>query len=123
MSKVNLQKSFLEAFNKHDLDLIMTFFVDDCVLEMPRGPHPHGLRAEGKANVRATLATRFEGIPNVHYGEDVHWSDGDRGCSEWTLTGTTRAGENIRVRGCDLLTFRGDKIVVKNSFWKIVERP
>jgi ketosteroid isomerase-like protein len=122
MSKINIQKSFLEAFNKHDLDLIMTFFVEDCVLEMPRGPHPYGQRAEGKVNVRATLATRFEGIPNVHYGEDFHWSDGDRGFSEWTLTGTTRAGESIRVRGCDLLTFRGDKIAVKNSFWKIVEK-
>jgi len=26
------------------------------------------------------------------------------------------------VRGCDLLEFRGDKIVRKDSYWKIVER-
>jgi len=25
------------AFNGHDLDRIMAFFTDDCVLEMPRG--------------------------------------------------------------------------------------
>jgi len=34
-------KRVLEAFNRHDVDVIMTFFADDCVLEMPRGPD-HG---------------------------------------------------------------------------------
>jgi len=31
-----------DAFNAHDLDSVMSFFVDDCVLEMPRGPGPWG---------------------------------------------------------------------------------
>ena len=57
-----------EAFNAHDLDRIMAFFADDCVLEMPRGAKPWGARFEGKQNVRAALATRFEGLPDVHYG-------------------------------------------------------
>ena len=46
---------------------------------------------------------------------------GDRGCSEWTLTGTTSTGVKVEVRGCDLFEFRGDKIVRKDSYWKIVE--
>jgi ketosteroid isomerase-like protein len=29
--------SLCDAFNVHDLDRIMEFFSDDCVLEMPRG--------------------------------------------------------------------------------------
>jgi ketosteroid isomerase-like protein len=33
-------KELCEAFNAHDLDRIMTFFADDCVLEMPRGNDP-----------------------------------------------------------------------------------
>jgi SnoaL-like domain len=37
-----------EAFNAHDLDRIMAFFSDDCVLEMPRGSKPWGSRFEGK---------------------------------------------------------------------------
>ena len=45
----------------------------------------------------------------------------ERGVSEWTLTGTTVEGERIEVRGCDLWTFNGAKIVRKDSFWKIVE--
>ena len=40
-----------EAFNAHDVDRIMSFFSDDCVLEMPRGSQPWGSRFEGKQNV------------------------------------------------------------------------
>jgi hypothetical protein len=72
--------------------------------------------------VRAGLASRFAGIPDVHYGEGRHWVSGDRGCSEWLLTGTTTQGERVEVRGCDLFEFRGDKIVRKDSYWKLVER-
>jgi steroid delta-isomerase-like uncharacterized protein len=115
-------KQFLDAFNRHDLDAIMSFFTDDCVLQMPRGPAPSGRAAVGKDAVRALLATRFEGLPDVHYGDDRHFIAGDRGVSEWLLTGTTRSGERVEVRGCDLFEFRGDKIARKDSFWKIVER-
>jgi ketosteroid isomerase-like protein len=38
------------------------------------------------------------------------------------LRGTTIDGERLDVRGCDLWTFRGDQIVRKDSYWKIVER-
>ena len=112
----------VEAFNAHDLDAVMSFFVDDPVLEMPRGPQPWGRRLEGQQDVRSGLASRFSGIPDVHYGEDRHFVTGDRGCSEWLLTGTTTDGDRIEVRGCDLFEFRGDKIVRKDSYWKIVER-
>ena len=70
---------------------------------------------------RAGLAKRFEGIPDVHYGDDRHWACGDFGVSEWTLTGTSLAGQRIEVRGVDLLEFENGKIVRKDSFWKIVE--
>jgi ketosteroid isomerase-like protein len=55
-----------DAFNRHDLDTIMAFFADDCVLETPKGPEPWGQRFEGKQNVRKGLASRFEGIPDFH---------------------------------------------------------
>ena len=29
----------LDAFNAHDLDTVMGFFAEDCVLETPRGPN------------------------------------------------------------------------------------
>jgi ketosteroid isomerase-like protein len=114
-------KNFLEAFNRHDLDAIMDYFADDCVLYLPRGTSPRGACFEGKAEVRRGLSTRFEGLPDVHYADDSHWVCGDLGVSEWTVTGTASSGERIEVRGVDLLEFRQGKIIRKDSFWKLVE--
>jgi ketosteroid isomerase-like protein len=118
---VQTLRQLVAAFNRHDLDAVMSFFADDCVLEMPRGPEPWGQRYVGKAEVRKGLATRFEGLPDVHYSDDEHWVFGDRAVSQWTLTGTTKEGKKIRVRGCDLLEFRKGKIIRKDSYWKTVE--
>ncbi len=116
-----LMKGFLDAFNRHDLDAIMDYFAEDCVFYMPRGAGPRGDRYVGKSEVRAGLAKRFEGIPDVHYGFDRHWVGDNFGVSEWTLSGTTLAGKKIEVRGCDLLEFVNGKVTRKDSFWKIVE--
>jgi steroid delta-isomerase-like uncharacterized protein len=116
-------EAILDAFNDHDLDAIMAFFADDCTFDMPRGSEPWGERFVGKAAVRAALATRFQGLPDVHYGDARHWVSGDLGVSEWLLTGTTLDGRAIRVRGCDHWEFRKGKVVRKDSYWKIVEKP
>ena len=118
---VEILKQFLEAFNKHDLDTIMEFFAEDCTLDMPRGPHPWGQSYIGKTQVREGLATRFAGVPDVHYGEDRHWVSGNMGFSEWTLTGTMSSGERLKVRGSDHLEFKDGKVVRKDPYWKIVE--
>ena len=114
-------QELVAAFNAHDLDRIMEFVTDDCVLETPRGADPWGTRYRGRAAVREGLAARFTGIPDVHYDEDEHWTCGDHAVSRWLLTGTSTAGEKIRVRGCDLLDLDGDgRIRRKDSYWKIV---
>ena len=116
-------KELVAAFNAHDLDRIMGFLADDCVLEMPRGPDPWGTRFEGRAAVRAALSTRFEGLPDVHYGDDEHWVCGGHAVSKWLLTGTTLDGQQVRVRGCDLFDLAPDGSVTrKDSYWKIVEK-
>jgi ketosteroid isomerase-like protein len=120
-SKLDVLERMLDGFNRHDLDAIMSLFAEDCVFESPRGPDPWGRRFEGRAAVREGLGTRFTTIPDVRYGGGSHVVAGDRGVSEWTLTGTTTDGVRLEVRGCDIWTFRGDEVVVKNSYWKIVE--
>src|SRR3970282_588948 len=93
---VETLKAIANAFNAHDLDAIMKFFADDCSLDMPRGPEPWGQRLIGKVAVREGLATRFKGLPDVHYSDDRHWVGGDMGVSEWLLTGTTPEGRRVR---------------------------
>ncbi len=119
--RVATMRQFLAAFNRHDVDAIMAFFTDDCIFDMPRGSEPGGRRLIGRDAVREGIANRFAGLPDAYYGDDHHWANGNRGVSEWTITGTTSTGTHIEVRGCDLFEFRGDKILRKDSYWKIVE--
>ena len=90
-------KKICAAFNAHDLDEIMRFFADDCVLELPRGTQPW------------VAATRVSDTAST-------------GISKWLLTGTTPTGVKVKVQGCDFYTFGEDgKVTRKDSYWKIVE--
>ena len=112
-------KAIATAFDQHDLEGIMAHFADDAVFEGPRGTDPWGTRFSGRAAVREAFAARFAGIPDVRYQGDAHFVDGDRGASEWTLSGTTTDGQRIEVRGCDLWTLHDGMVVKKDSYWKI----
>jgi ketosteroid isomerase-like protein len=109
-------KAIAKAFDEHDLDGIMVHFADDAVFEGPRGTDPWGTRFVGAEEIREGFAARFSGI---RYQQDEHFVDGDRGASEWTLSGTTTEGQRIEVRGCDLRTLRDGMVVKKDSYWKI----
>jgi taurine dehydrogenase small subunit len=117
--RVAMLRAIADAFDRHDLDAIMAHFTDDAVFETPRGGEPWGRRVSGAEAVRNAFADRFAGIPDVRYRQDEHFVDGDRGASEWTLSGTTIDGERLEVRGCDLWTFRDGKVVKKDSYWKM----
>lgn len=117
---MQMLREIAAAFDRHDLDGIMAHFAEDAVFEGPRGPHPWGQRFVGHDAVRAAFAERFAGIPDIRYQQDEHFVDGDRGASEWTLSGTATDGRRIEVRGCDLWTLRDGRIVKKDSYWKIV---
>ena len=116
---IQMLKAIAVAFDGHDLDAILVHFADDAVFESPRGPDAWGQRFVGKDEIRDAFAGRFSGIPDVRYQDDEHFVDGERGASEWTLSGTTTTGQRIEVRGCDLWTLRDGKVVKKDSFWKI----
>jgi hypothetical protein len=71
------------------------------------------------------LATRFEGLPDVHYSNEQHFVDAgaNTGMSKWLLTGTNPKGARLKVQGCDFYTFREDgKVIRKDSYWKIIDR-
>ena len=116
---IRMLKVITTAFDEHDLDGILRHVAADAVFEGPRGPDPWGQRFVGPGAIRDAFAARFSGIPDIRYQQDDHFVDGDRGASEWTLSGTTTAGQRIEVRGCDLWTFRDGKVVKKDSYWKI----
>ena len=91
--------ALLDAFNAHDTDAVLSFFTDDCVFDMPRGPAPGGQRLVGKQEVRRGIQARFDGIPDIHYGDDRHWTCGDRGVSSGRSAAPGRPESRSRSAG------------------------
>ena len=115
---VELLDRFADAWNRHDLDALMSLMTDDCVFEASAGSQVNGHRSEGKDAVRAAYAAVFEAFPDAHWADPRHVVAGNRGVSEWTFTGTQRDGKRVEVTGCDLFTFRDGRIAIKNSYRK-----
>lgn len=115
---LNLLDQFAQAWNRHDLDALMSMMSDECVFEASAGNAVDGERSEGQEAVRTAFAAVFEQFPDAQWNDAQHFVNGDRGVSEWTFTGTLQDGRRVEVRGCDLFTFRDGKIAVKNSYRK-----
>jgi steroid delta-isomerase-like uncharacterized protein len=113
-----LLERFAAAWNRHDLDALMSMMADDCVFEASAGPDVDGQRSEGRHAVRAAFAAVFETFPDAHWANPRYFIVGNRAVSEWTFTGTQKDGARVAVNGCDLLTLRDGKIAIKNSFRK-----
>ena len=115
---VNFLQSFVDAFNAHDVNAIMSHMIDDCVFEASAGPDFNGEKFTGQQQVKEAFEKVFETFPDAHWGNPRHFVSGDRGFSEWVFTGTKTDGTKVEVTGCDLFAFKDGKIAVKNSYRK-----
>ena len=115
---LRLLKEFADAWNRHDLDALMTMMTTDCVFEASGGDSVDGTRYVGQDNVRTAFADVFEMFPDAYWGGAKHIVVGQRGVSEWTFSGTLADGSRVEVNGCDLFTFSDNKIAIKNSYRK-----
>jgi ketosteroid isomerase-like protein len=113
-----LLQEFADAWNRHDVNALMSMMTEDSVFEASAGNSLNGERHEGQQAVRAAYEAVFAQYPDAHWGNARHFVKGNRGVSEWTFTGTLKDGARVEVTGCDLFTFRNGKIAVKNSFRK-----
>ena len=111
-------QAFADAWNRHDVDALMSFMTDDCVFEASAGSDVCGARYAGRGAVRAAFAEVWATFPDAQWANARHFIDGDRGVSEWTFTGTRADGTRVEVHGCDLFTFRDGRISLKNSYRK-----
>lgn len=111
-------QSFADAWNRHDVDALMSFMTEDCVFEASAGPDVCGTRFSGREAVRAGFAEVWSTFPDAHWGNARHFIQGDRGVTEWIFTGTRADGTRVEVQGCDLFVFRDGRIALKNSYRK-----
>ena len=115
---IEFLEAFADAWNRHDVDDLMSFMTDDCVFESSGGDDAEGTRYEGADAVRKGYAKAWADYPDARWNKARHFVHGDRGVSEWIFTGTNAEGKRSEVTGCDIFTFRDGKILVKNSYRK-----
>lgn len=111
-------QDFADAWNRHDVDALMSFMAEDCIFESSAGADVCGTRYVGREAVRVGFAEVWAIFPDAQWGNARHFVHGDRGVSEWTFTGTRTDGTRVEVHGCDLFILRDGKIHLKNSYRK-----
>ena len=125
MAEIQLTEELMQAisaaFNSRDVERIVSYFAEDAVFCLARGPEPVGRTLRGKAAIRKALSDRFRQIPDMRWDGQDYILAGDQAVSIWTVRGKGADGEDLNYQGCDIYRFRGDRIVEKNTFWKIVE--
>jgi len=106
---------FMEAFNRNDLDTVMSFFTEDAVYD-----EFNGKRNEGKAAIRAAFTPQFTGaFGTMQFLDEDLFIDPDTGkvMASWRCTLSVK-GQPTSWRGLDLLHFRGEKLVQKLTYAK-----
>lgn len=116
---------FLEAFgaawNRHDIDALMSFMADECEFHAVAGPDLMGRSFIGREAVREGFQIAWQAFPDASWLDAHHFVCDNRGVTESTFSGTKADGSRIEARMVDVFTFRDGKIAVKNAFRK--DRP
>lgn len=121
---IALLDAIQDAFNRHDVDGILSYFAEDGEWLMARGPDPwEAKRLRGKQAIGEVLRARYAVIPDMRWVDMQHFIDagGSRACSEWTVKGTPQEGAPLDQLGCDLWTFRDGRITKKDTYWKFID--
>lgn len=122
LTAADLQATF-DAFNRHDIDAVMTHFAPDCVFYTVAGDQEYGNRIEGRAAIAEAFRNVWTSMPDVQWASHEHFlsEDGSRAVSQWTFRATNPDGTRTEVQGADLFRIRDGQIVEKQAIRK--QRP
>jgi ketosteroid isomerase-like protein len=109
---------FGAAWNSGDPDLVASFFADDGVYHASVGPDRLGKTYTGKQAIRNGVKAFFDRFPGGKFENLKVVVAGEFGSFEWDFVVIDSSGKSVTTAGCDLLTFRGDKVALKNAFRK-----
>ncbi len=120
VSTATLQ-AFSDAWNRHDIEALMSFMADDCSFHAVAGPDLMGRSFVGREAVREGFQLAWQTFPDAAWLDPDHFVVGDRGVTDSTFSGTKADGSRVEARMVDVYTFHNGKIAVKNAFRK--DRP
>jgi len=110
-----LTADFVDCFNRQDIDGIAAFFAEDGVYEDSKGGSHTGPAAIREAFVPLVCGGRGK----ISFDDEDFFAEPetDKVMASWTLNMEVD-GKPVKMRGLDLLHFRGDKLVRKMAYCK-----
>ncbi len=106
---------FTEAFNREDMDDVMSYFADDAIYD-----EFNDIRHVGKGAIRAAFEPQFDGaFGRMRFHTEDLFLDVDAGKAmiRWILT-LEQDNRQGAYRGLDILHFQDGKLTEKHTYCK-----
>ena len=113
-----LLNSITDAYNKKDIDAVMSFFTEDAVFDHAAGPDINGTRFEGLETIRGIFQGLFNNVETVKWTPIDTRISGDKAYCEFHRIAKLKSGEVQDFLSIDVLTFRDGLIIHKDTFYK-----
>jgi len=114
----NLLDSITDAYNKNDIDAVMSFFAKDAVFDHAAGPNINGTRFEGLETIRGIFRSLFNNVESVQWTPIDTRVSGDKAYCEFHRIAKLKSGEVQDFLSIDVLTFRDGLIIHKDTYYK-----
>ena len=113
-----LLDAITDAYNRNDIDDVMSFFAEDAVFDHAAGTEINGTRFEGLETIRSIFEGLFNNVERVNWTPIDTRISGDKAYCEFHRVAQLKSGEIQDFLSIDVLTFRDGLIVHKDTFYK-----
>ena len=113
-----LLDAITNAYNRNDIDDVMSFFAEDAVFDHAAGTEINGTRFEGLETIRSIFEGLFNNVERVNWNPIDTRISGDKAYCEFHRVAQLKSGETQDFLSIDILTFRDGLIVHKDTFYK-----
>lgn len=115
-------REWLDAFDSHDIDRLLTYYTDDAFYEdVPNVENGWDVPLRGHQMIRESVAGGFEEMSDLGFEFVSASSAGDRMVVEWIMTGTHYRDFTGRfsIRGVSVIELEGDKIASVSDYYDV----
>ena len=113
-----LLDNITDAYNRNDIDAVMSFFADDAVFDHAAGPDIIGTRFSGLDTIRGIFEGLFNNVESVKWTPIDTRIYGDKAYCEFHRVAKLKSGEIQDFLSIDILTFREGLIIHKDTYYK-----
>ena len=113
-----LLDAITDAYNRNNIDAVMSFFADDAVFDHALGPDMNGTRFSGLDTIRSIFEGLFNNVESVKWTPIDTRVYGDKAYCEFHRVAKLKSGEIQDFLSIDILTFRDGLIIHKDTYYK-----